>query len=72
MGKFVLNIELGDDAMQEPAHVAEALRELAERIDELEPDETDASGKVLDDNGNTVGEWTYENEGREGDDDDDG
>lgn len=69
-GKFKLSITLGDDAMQEPAHVAEALRELAMKIDDLAARETAAKGGILDDNGNRVGEWTYENEPEEEDDDD--
>lgn len=69
-GKFKLSITLGDDAMQEPAHVAEALRELATKIDALGVRETEARGGLLDDNGNRVGEWTYENEPEEEDDDD--
>lgn len=58
-GSFVLRIDLGNDAMESPAHVAEALRELALRIDELPPDATARSGRVIDDNGNVVGKWAY-------------
>lgn len=68
-GKFKLNIEMGNDAMQTPRELAEALRELATRVESIEEDETNAGAKVLDDNGNEVGAWEYD---VEVEDDDDG
>jgi hypothetical protein len=64
--KFTLAIELGNDAMQGVGDVASALRKLAGTLDRIaEHDETaDAdemsdcpSGRVIDRNGNKVGEW---------------
>ena len=68
-GKFRLNIEMGNDAMQTPRELAEALRELATRVESIAEDETQVSAKVLDDNGNEVGSWEYEVELEEDDDD---
>ena len=59
MSHFKLSIELGNDAMESPAHVAEALRELAVVIDRLDPHGSSAKGKVYDDNGNLVGKWDF-------------
>jgi hypothetical protein len=65
MGTFTLEIELGDDAMRKPSHIAEALRELANKFDEMESSTSRESGKILDDNGNSCGEWEFENEPEE-------
>ena len=54
-GTFKLEIRLGNDAMQTHQHIASALRELALNIDDRE--ET-VAGRLRDDNGNTVGEWS--------------
>jgi len=62
MGKFMLEIELGDDEMRTPANVAAALRELALKFDEMDPGATNEEGKIIDDNGNSCGEWSFENE----------
>lgn len=57
---FTLTIELGNDAMQTGADVAEALRRLAHRLEdddaygELKP----TSQRIKDRNGNTVGQFT--------------
>lgn len=49
---FRLALELGNDAMREPEHVADALEQVAERLREGA-----TSGRVRDENGNTVGRW---------------
>jgi hypothetical protein len=54
--KFSLTIELGNDAMQNASDVARALRKLAGKIDLREFDKIDG-GKIMDVNGNSVGEW---------------
>lgn len=65
-GKLVVTIELGNDAMQTPKDVAEALRELATTIEGKEAG--NHSGTILDDNGNTSGSWELEVEEEEEDD----
>ncbi len=50
---FRLDIELGNDSMQSGPDVARALREIADRIE----DDLEARGKIVDANGNTVGEY---------------
>jgi hypothetical protein len=68
-GNFKLAINLGEDAMKDPAHVAEALREVATHIEEMIPVGSVSEKKnIMDDNGNTVGSWTYFNEGEDEDD----
>lgn len=67
-GKFTMSIELGNDAMQSPQELSEALEELATKIASIDPMETRAEGKILDDNGNEVGTWEYEAEVEEEDD----
>lgn len=59
-GKFNCNIELGNDAMQNPQELAEALRELANRIENIDETTILDGAKILDDNGNEVGSWEYE------------
>lgn len=56
-GKFKLEIELGNAAMQTRRQVAGALRRLAEEIDRNKD-----KGSILDLNGNTVGTWSFEKE----------
>ena len=51
--KFILEIELGNDAMRSCYHVAKALRDLAKRL----KDTGDMEGKIRDINGNTVGSF---------------
>lgn len=50
---FTLEIELGNAAMCEAEHVAEALEQIAQRVRGGEDD-----GRVRDLNGNTVGTWS--------------
>lgn len=56
--KFVLEIDLGNDAMQTPQEVGDALDRLSEKFarrgNDFHPDE---GGVILDNNGNTVGGW---------------
>lgn len=51
--KFNLTIKLGNDAMSTKDDIARALRDLAGKLDRTDSD----SGRVRDDNGNTVGSW---------------
>lgn len=56
--KLVLEIELGNDAMRLPAHVAAALAKVAKQA----PHIIICKGmttKIMDENGNTVGTWGY-------------
>jgi hypothetical protein len=57
MSKFTLQIILGNEAMQTPYDVAEALRDLADKIEDCDPDFKDEYGKIMDMNGNSVGTW---------------
>lgn len=52
---FVLKIELGNAVMLDHDDIARALAELSKTIHNGFPE---ASGRVRDDNGNVVGEWT--------------
>jgi hypothetical protein len=59
--KFTLEITLGNDAMQTPADVRNALMKIANRLergqDPYSPFEGEDSGKIMDGNGNSVGKW---------------
>lgn len=65
-GEFSLTITLGNAAMSEPEHVAEALADVAEAIRDgggwLE-------GTIRDGNGNTVGRYLLGDEPKRGDSD---
>lgn len=50
---FKLMIELGNDGMQSGPDVAQALRDIADRIE----NGLEARGAIIDANGNTVGQW---------------
>lgn len=56
--KFVLEIELGNDEMKLPAHVAEALAAVAKQVPHVIPLKG-SSVKIRDVNGQTVGSWGY-------------
>lgn len=56
--KFVLEIELGNDAMKLPAHVAEAVAAIAKQVPHVAPLKG-GTVKIKDANGNTVGTWGY-------------
>lgn len=61
MDRFTLTIELGNDAMQTKYDVAEALREIADRLDQQLTEWGYAERMTLrDDNGNTVGLFGFE------------
>jgi len=51
--KFKLHIKLGNAAMGTKDEIANALRELADKLDHTDAD----SGNIRDENGNTVGKW---------------
>ncbi len=69
-GAFVLRIELGNAAMRSPRDVADALRRLAEKVEDLasfaeyDDEDQDAAivsgqdGGLMDLNGNSVGKWS--------------
>jgi hypothetical protein len=56
---FKLTIELGNEAMQTPEDVAEALQAVARELERLSGSwpRAGAEGKIRDVNGNTVGKW---------------
>lgn len=61
MSKFILEIELGNDAMRVNADVVSALRRVANRIEMNEYSmEEDIVRGIVDANGNTVGEFRVE------------
>lgn len=51
---FKLSIELGNAAMQTPEDVAHALHEVIVALDVGRTE-----GKIRDENGNTVGTWSF-------------
>lgn len=58
--KFILEIELGNDAMLTLGDLAAALRCVALKLDDIDdglPVEEDEIGGIMDDNGNRVGKW---------------
>jgi hypothetical protein len=59
--KFKLTIELGNEAIREPVDVAYALQEVARKVLKFERREAawkTAGARILDENGNSVGEWS--------------
>jgi len=56
-GRFVVEIELGNEAMATPRDIAEALTRLAERLKQIDGDP--GEGVIRDINGNTVGRYTF-------------
>lgn len=58
--KFIIEIELENDAMQDQHDVAEALRRTADRLNKYVSSSWGPyalEGKILDRNGNSVGKW---------------
>jgi hypothetical protein len=56
--KFTLEIELGNELMQNKAHLAHALHGVASRIVNFNHTLSgEESGRIPDENGNTVGSW---------------
>jgi hypothetical protein len=56
-GTFRLEIKLGNDAMQTPGDVSNALRDAAIKLGSFGDWNGDDSGIIRDLNGNTVGTW---------------
>lgn len=59
--KFKLEIEMGNEEMNEPAALAEALEQVAEKLYVLDASVLKARGFVPDANGNIVGKWMIGN-----------
>lgn len=64
--RFVLTIELGNDAMQTSHDIGRALQNVAKRllaypVCDPQPDNAD---RIRDDNGNRVGGWHVEGESK--------
>jgi hypothetical protein len=57
-GKFTVTIELGNDAMRTRKAVARTLGLVADNMVQTR----EKSGRIRDTNGNTVGEWKFEEE----------
>lgn len=57
MDKFMLTIEMGNDAMQRAEDVSDALQRLASYLDHEGPEVMKMDGAIFDANGNTVGRW---------------
>ena len=58
---FMLRIELGNDAMQTANEIEAVLRKLGQRLPYIsDPVEAGDEGSIMDDNGNTVGQWGCE------------
>lgn len=62
MSNFTLSIELGNVAMASAEMVADALRAVADRVTAQD------EGLIRDANGNTVGEWAFEEDADEDED----
>lgn len=54
---FTLTIRTGNDAMSHPDDIAEALRQVAKKLDV-----GDTGSRIMDDNGNVVGEWVFQDD----------
>jgi len=56
--KFVLEIEMGNDAVQTPRDVAFVLKRAAVSVSRVEDwHESYKEARILDANGNTIGQW---------------
>lgn len=60
---FKLEIELGNDAMRTPGDVAKVLLEMASLLAGEGTPSPFRVGRVLDTNGNVVGEWRFDPRG---------
>ena len=62
--KFILTIKLGNDAMQTEIDVANALRNVAAKVETNGTPETTCAYdyKIKDENGNSVGTYTFDDE----------
>jgi len=56
--KFTLEIELGNDAMQTEADVADVLLRLRDKLKDMQGWEPGDGGAIFDVNGNTIAGWT--------------
>jgi len=56
--RFILTIELGNDAMSTRAQLAQALRDAAVSVEDYAYRQG-YSKRIQDANGNTVGEWKF-------------
>ena len=54
---FTLTIELGNDAMQTRRDIESALRKIGQLKYMSDPPAEGDDGKIMDENGNTVGKW---------------
>jgi hypothetical protein len=57
--KLIVEITLGNDAMNDPQHVADALVVIAKQISHVIMCKG-ITTKITDANGNTVGTWSYQ------------
>ena len=57
MAKFSMQIELGNDAMQTYADIAQATRRIFADFANHHEEATDGAGRIYDANGNKVGTW---------------
>lgn len=55
--KFTLSIKLGNESMQDPADIAEALRNVADSLDHGQHLDDLVGAPIMDLNGNKVGDW---------------
>jgi hypothetical protein len=57
--RFVLQIEIGNDAMQTWSEIRRAVHKAVDRFagSGFDPETDELGNKILDDNGNTVGSW---------------
>ena len=57
--KLIIEIELGNDAMQTGQHVARVLRDVARRVKAayVSPIDRPDERRIRDENGNTIGTW---------------
>ena len=54
---FTLTIEMGNDAMQTYADIAQATRRIFSDFARMDEDVEDNAGRIYDANGNKVGTW---------------
>jgi hypothetical protein len=69
---FTVSIEMGNAAMQTGHDIAKALSEVAAKVVRNYPGrvESDYGNAVMDENGNKVGEWGFDDDGGEWDQED--
>ena len=64
--KFKLEIEHGNDGMRSNYHIGLVLKNIANKLFAFSNDKLpcELSEKIIDYNGNSVGEWSFSNEPR--------